>query len=220
MDGDELYYDDLVEGIAADELFALVDDAYAATQRQAADTIPRAVPPPQHVLPRQYNAHALGDKPDLKPVLQPPARLLRQPVSFGDTDAQTLDAGVLDDGGGPSLVDEQSARHRNGGNTAHILAHGQTGEQTRRFLQADVSSENYTGAIDASRGHGVNKAPDLEAHERPSMPDEALGNDYSEVINAGDLQQMDVEDMLDQIEQVCPRSIPAVFHDVANSRGS
>ena len=86
--------------------------AYEATQRQRADSNGAAVA--QSTLNPRPGSLALDSTsgqssraPSRGPVLQDPSRRLRPPLSFGETDFQDLDAGVLDDGNGPVPVEVQ-----------------------------------------------------------------------------------------------------------------
>ncbi|KMU81068.1 hypothetical protein CISG_02447 [Coccidioides immitis RMSCC 3703] len=186
MEDDDLYYDELVDGISADELLALVDNAdAAASQHQLAASAPRQQPitPPQHAL-YQYNSGAQTSHGEPS-VLRPPSKLLRNPISFGDTDTQNLDAGVLDDGGGPSPVEEHHAGLQNAPDRAEDVCHA--------GVEAIAAPKGRTEALRKRLPRGE----DTDAgSEMMLVPDESKHG-----IDVDD-QTMDVDDMMDQIRRL------------------
>ncbi|WEW61768.1 hypothetical protein PRK78_007262 [Emydomyces testavorans] len=203
MDDDDLYYDEFVDEIAADEFLALVDDADAAIQHQATSLLPQQSSiPPQHAQQREHNNAALGDTHGEKHVLQPPSRLLRNPMSFGDTDILSFDAGVLDDGAGPSPVNEQQQSDLQGGGHA---------DRTVLSKRRERQSRPFNGpeAIAPPKEHVKVQGKGLQTRQEPRVSEDAALASKMELVSYEsrrntneDTQSMEVEDMMDRIEQL------------------
>ncbi|EEP78414.1 predicted protein [Uncinocarpus reesii 1704] len=162
MDDEELDYDGFEEEFAADELIALVDTADAAAQHHLAGNIP-------------------GEPHAESVVLQPPSKLLRNPVSFGDTDTQNLDASVLGDGGEPFLGDEQHIGLEDGGNISRILLETELAQARSTEVPMQMS------ALLGNDASGDRVYPLSEGDKRRLYTDD---------------ETMDVEAMMEHIEQL------------------
>jgi hypothetical protein len=108
---DDSFSDDDIAALPSSTLLQLERIAYEAAQKQRADSISTTLAQRlSHPRPRSLALDSNSDPstraPSRGPILQDPSRL-RQPLSFGETDFQDLDAGVLDDGNGPAPVEVQ-----------------------------------------------------------------------------------------------------------------
>lgn len=105
MGGDE--YDDflLEEDLPYEALVELEQlDAPQKVQQEA--TPQREILVPRRPSLKRHSTSATSN--GARSILHDPSRHLRPPLSFGDTDFQELDAGVLDDGMGMDSVGEQN----------------------------------------------------------------------------------------------------------------
>lgn len=169
---EDSFSDGELAGLPSSALLQLEQKAYEATQKQRADS--NGTAPAQCFLNPRPRSLALDSNSDLSrrapsrgPVLQDPSRLRRPPLSFGETDFQDLDAGVLDDGNGPVPVEVQDTsfatvpKHE-------IIRLDQAGRETRDNV---TSKDLETGEWHSRLGEGRD-AP----HRHPGLVAEADDN--------------------------------------------
>ncbi|KAI1910383.1 hypothetical protein LOZ61_004486 [Ophidiomyces ophidiicola] len=165
--------------IPAEELFALVDNA----QSQSANSQPL-----QKSAVAAYPAPP-DDNHGTRHILPPSARLIRNPISFGDTDARTLDAGVLDDGGKSLLLDAKPGFRNDIRADGASLTH-----------EAKARNSLLNGTSGSVKEHAplYNVPPELE--DTASEEEMDIIHDGGKV--NGNRETVDTVELMEQLEQL------------------
>lgn len=193
---DDLLLEDEIENLPYSTLLYL-DENYQANPQDAVVPPRQVLEPTRPSLKRNPTSITSNGTAVNRSNLQDPSRHLRPPLSLGDTDIQNLDAGVLDDGVDMDLVGEQNTVFQNQEDSVHDGREPMAQAQQPFHGAPPLTIREYRAGTE-------DNAAQLSKNDTYN-PVNGLSQGFADdaAANADSYALAELEDMKEQIEQVC-----------------